>query len=140
MPPLWRGVCPLSHSARQRFTDPRTRWRHGRGSPCSNARAESINRPYKAGRIHRREPWKTREAVEGATLEGVSGFNHHRLLEPLGHIPHAEAEEIDWRQPDGRAGDGMAQEAEGSPFRGLENGLRQKNLWASFGSGSLPST
>jgi transposase InsO family protein len=29
---------------------------------------------------------------ELATLEWVSWFNHHRLLEPVGNIPPAEAE------------------------------------------------
>ena len=48
--------------------------------------------PYKAELIHRRAPWKTKEAAESATLEWVSWFNHHRLLEPLGYIPPAEAE------------------------------------------------
>ena len=48
--------------------------------------------------IHRRGPWKTREAVELATLEWVSWFNHHRLLEPIGYIPPAEAEANYWRQ------------------------------------------
>ena len=43
-------------------------------------------------------PWKTREAVELATLEWVSWFNHHRLLEPIGYIPPAEAEANFWRQ------------------------------------------
>ncbi|MFN3494405.1 MAG: IS3 family transposase, partial [Hydrogenophaga sp.] len=32
------------------------------------------------------------ESVELATLEWVSWFNHHRLLEPIGYIPPAEAE------------------------------------------------
>jgi len=32
------------------------------------------------------------ETVELATLEWVSWFNHHRLLEPIGYIPPAEAE------------------------------------------------
>jgi putative transposase len=41
---------------------------------------------------HVRPEFKTREAVELATLEWVSWFNHPRLLEPLGHIPPAEAE------------------------------------------------
>jgi len=53
---------------------------------------ETINGLYKAELIHRRAPWKTREAVELATLEWVSWFNHHRLLAPLGYIPQAEAE------------------------------------------------
>ena len=39
-----------------------------------------------------RGPWKTREAVEIATLHWVSWFNHHRLMEGLGYIPPAEAE------------------------------------------------
>ena len=42
--------------------------------------------------IHRRGPWKNREAVELATLQWVSWFNHQRLLEPIGYIPPAEAE------------------------------------------------
>jgi transposase InsO family protein len=33
-----------------------------------------------------------------ATLEWVSWFNHHRLLEPIGYIPPAEAEANYWRQ------------------------------------------
>ena len=37
-------------------------------------------------------PLKTRETVELATLEWVSWFNHHRMLEPLGYILSAEAE------------------------------------------------
>ncbi len=37
--------------------------------------------------IHRRAPWKTKEAVEFATLEWVAWFSHHRLLEPIGVHP-----------------------------------------------------
>ncbi len=37
-----------------------------------NALAETINELYKAESIQRRVPWKTREAVELATLERVS--------------------------------------------------------------------
>jgi hypothetical protein len=37
-------------------------------------------------------PWKTKEAVELATLEWVFWFKHHRLLEPIGHVPPAEFE------------------------------------------------
>lgn len=36
--------------------------------------------------------------MELATLEWVSWFNHHRLLEPIGYIPPAEAEANYWRQ------------------------------------------
>lgn len=63
-----------------------------RGDSYDNALAESINGLYKAELIHRRAPWKTRAAVELATLEWVSWFNHQRLLQPIGYIPPAEAE------------------------------------------------
>lgn len=63
-----------------------------KGDSYDNALAETINGLYKAELIHRRAPWKTREAVELATLEWVFWFNHHGLLEPLGYIPPAEAE------------------------------------------------
>ena len=62
------------------------------GDSYDNALAETINRLYKAELIHRRARWKTKESVELATLEWVSWFNQHRLLEPIGYIPPAEAE------------------------------------------------
>ena len=68
-----------------------------RGDSYDNALAETINGLYKAELIHRRAPWKSREAVELATLEWVAWFNHHRLLEPIGYIPPAEAEANYWR-------------------------------------------
>ena len=40
-----------------------------------------------------RGPWRSFEAVELATLEWVDWFNHRRLLEPIGNIPPAEAED-----------------------------------------------
>jgi len=69
-----------------------------KGDSYDNALAETINGLYKAELIHRRAPWKAREAVELATLEWVSWFNHHRLLEPLGYIPPAEAEANYYKQ------------------------------------------
>lgn len=63
-----------------------------KGDSYDNAMAETINGLYKAEMIHRRAPWKTKEAVELATLEWVSWFNHHRLLEPIGNVPPAEFE------------------------------------------------
>ena len=69
-----------------------------KGDSYDNALAETINGLYKAELIHRRGPWKTIEAVELATLEWVSWFNHHRLMEPLGYIPPAEAEANYYRQ------------------------------------------
>jgi len=69
-----------------------------KGDSYDNALAETINGLYKAGLVHRRAPWKTKESLELATLEWVSWFNHHRLLEPIGYIPPAEAEENSYRQ------------------------------------------
>ena len=63
------------------------------GNSYDNALAETINGLYKAEVIHRRRPWRTFEAVEFATLEWVDWFNNRRLLEPIGFIPPAEAEE-----------------------------------------------
>ena len=63
------------------------------GDCYDNALAETINGLYKAEVIHRRGPWRCFEAVEFATLEWVDWFNNRRLLEPIGNIPPAEAEE-----------------------------------------------
>ena len=42
---------------------------------------------------HRSRPWRSFEAVELPALEWVDWFNNRRLLEPIGNIPLAEAEE-----------------------------------------------
>jgi putative transposase len=63
-----------------------------RGDSYDNALAETINGLYKAELIHRRGPWKTKAAVELATLEWVSWFNTQRLLASIGYIPPAQAE------------------------------------------------
>ena len=63
------------------------------GDSYDNALAETINGLYKAEVIHRRGPWRSFEAVELATLDWVDWFNNRRLLEPIGNIPPAEAEE-----------------------------------------------
>ncbi len=68
-----------------------------KGDSYDNALAETINGLYKAEVIHRRS-WPTCAAVEMSTLEWVSWFNHHRLLEPIGYIPPAEAEANYYRQ------------------------------------------
>ncbi len=69
-----------------------------RGDSYDNALAETINGLYKAELIHRRAPWKTKESLELATLQWVSWFSHHRLLESIGYIPPAEAEENYYQQ------------------------------------------
>ena len=63
----------------------------------------TINGVYKAEVIHRRGPWKTKQAVELATLEWVAWFNHHRLMGPLGYVPPAEFEAHYHRQRAGQA-------------------------------------
>ena len=62
------------------------------GDSYDNALAETINGLYKAEVIHRRGPWRSFEAVEYGTLEWVDWFNNKRLLEPIGNMPPAEAE------------------------------------------------
>ena len=79
-----------------------------KGDSYDNALAETINGLYKAELIHRRAPWKSREAVELATLEWVAWFNTQRLLESIGYIPPAEAEANYYRQLAERA---VAEEA-----------------------------
>ena len=47
---------------------------------------------YKTEVIRRKDPWRTLEAVEFATLMWLDWFNTRRLLGPLGDIPPAEFE------------------------------------------------
>jgi transposase InsO family protein len=82
----------------RRYQPPGSRKRKGSADSYDNALAETINGLYKAEIFHRRGHWKTQEAVELATLEWVSWFNHHRPLEPIGYIPPAEAEANCWKE------------------------------------------
>jgi putative transposase len=63
------------------------------GDSYDNALAETVNGLFKTEVIRRRGPWRRLEAVELATLEWVDWFNNRRLLEPIGNMPPAEAEE-----------------------------------------------
>ena len=63
------------------------------GDSYDNALAETVIGLFKAEVIRRLGPWRSLGAVEWATLAWVDWFNHHRLLEPIGNIPPAEAEE-----------------------------------------------
>ena len=73
------------------------------GDSYDNALAETINGLYKAEVIHRRPSWRTRHEVEWATLAWVDWFNNRRLLEPIGNIPPAEAEQAYYAQSTGSA-------------------------------------
>ncbi len=88
-----------------------------KGDSYDNALAETINGLYKAELIHRRGPWKTREALELATLEWVPWFNHHRLLGPIGYIPPAEAEANHWQE---QASGSVANQRRTEPAQGVE--------------------
>lgn len=63
------------------------------GDSYDNALAETVIGLFKTEVIRRRGPWRSMEAVEFATLEWVDWFNNRRLLEPIGNMPPAEAEE-----------------------------------------------
>jgi transposase InsO family protein len=68
------------------------------GDSDDNALAETVIGLFQADVIHRRGPWRSFEAVEFATLEWVDWFDNRRLLEPIGNIPPAEAEDADYAQ------------------------------------------
>ena len=61
------------------------------GDSYDNALAETVIGLFKTEVIHPRGPWRSREAVEFATLEWVDWFNHRRLLQPIGNVPPAKA-------------------------------------------------
>jgi transposase InsO family protein len=67
------------------------------GDSYDNALAESVIGLYKTEVIHRRGPWRHGEAVEFATLSWVDWFNTRRLLEPIGHVPPVEYEDMYYR-------------------------------------------
>ena len=67
-------------------------------TPTTMPWPRAINGLYKAEVIHRRGPWRNRDAVEYATLEWVDWFNKRRLLEPIGNIRPAEFEAAYYRQ------------------------------------------
>jgi putative transposase len=73
------------------------------GDSYDNALAETVIGLFKTEVIYARGPWRSLEAVEYATLEWVDWFNHHRLLEPIGHVPPAEFEEEYYQQNAGLA-------------------------------------
>jgi transposase InsO family protein len=73
------------------------------GDSYDNAMAETIIGLFKTEVIHPRGPWRTLDAVEYATLEWVDWFNHRRLLEPIGHVPPAEFEQMYYQQRSSQA-------------------------------------
>jgi transposase InsO family protein len=67
------------------------------GDSYDNALAETVIGLFKTEVINR-QTWKTISAVEFAALTWVDWFNNRRLLEPIGNIPPAEAEQNYFRK------------------------------------------
>ena len=59
----------------------------------------TINGHYKTQIIERRGPQRSFEATESTKLDRGHWFNNRRLLEPIGKIPLAEAEERSYAKP-----------------------------------------
>ena len=68
------------------------------GDGYDNALAESTIGLYKTELINRREPWKTLDQVELATLEWVDWYNHRRLHSACDRLPPVEFEQARDRQ------------------------------------------
>ena len=67
------------------------------GDSYDNAMAESVIGLFKTEVIRREGPWRGLDDVEYATLDWVSWYNEHRLLEPIGYIPPVEFEQVYYR-------------------------------------------
>ena len=94
-----RGSKYLSIRYTDRLTDAGIKASVGTtGDSYDNALAETINGLYKTELIHHRGPWKTKAAVEMATLEWVAWFNNQLLLGSIGYLPPAEAEQNYYKQ------------------------------------------
>ena len=63
------------------------------GDSYDNALAECIIGLFKTEVINHIGPWRSMGQLEWATLKWVDWFNNERLLEPIGYITPAEAEE-----------------------------------------------
>jgi len=62
------------------------------GDSYDNALVETIYKLYKTAVIPHLNIWKNLEAVKMAALEWVECFNNRWRPEPIGNIPHVEAE------------------------------------------------
>jgi putative transposase len=62
------------------------------GDSYDNALAECVIGLFKTEVINVLGPWRTMRDVEWQTLRWIDWYNNRRLLEPIGYIPPAEAE------------------------------------------------
>ena len=69
-----------------------------KGDSYDNAMAESLNGTYKSELVTLHGPWRTRAALELATIEWIDWYNERRLHGEIGDIPPAEHEAAWYRQ------------------------------------------
>jgi putative transposase len=62
------------------------------GDSYDNAMAEALNGTYKAELVKLHGPWRTRAALEKATIDWIYWYNDTRLHGEIGDIPPAEHE------------------------------------------------
>lgn len=68
------------------------------GDSYDNALAESLHSTYKAELIFPYGPWRTRTALEIATIKWIDWYNRRRLHSSIGYIPPIEKETTWHRQ------------------------------------------
>ncbi len=68
------------------------------GDSYDNAMAEALNGTYKAELVAHHGPWRTRAALEFATIEWIDWYDTTRLHGEIGDIPPAEHETHWYRQ------------------------------------------
>jgi transposase InsO family protein len=93
-----RGTQYLSMRYTDRLADAGIAPSVGSRGDSYDALAESVIELFRTEVIRQRGPSRTLEVVELATLEWVDGFNHRRLLEPIGYVPPAEYEARHYQQ------------------------------------------
>ena len=96
------------------------------GDSYDNAMAESVIGLFKTEVIRREGPWRGLDDVEYATLDWVSWYNEHRLLEPIGYIPPVEFEQVYYRNRSNSSHRGRSQlkRSPGNPGRFTHLGRR----------------
>jgi len=64
------------------------------GDSYDNALAETINGLYKTELVYNLGPWKSKDALELATMKWIHWYNHERLLGAIGYVSPAEYETL----------------------------------------------
>ena len=64
------------------------------GDSCNNAMAECVIGLFKAEVTNHIGPWRLCRQLEWETFNWVDWYNNQRLLEPIGYLTPAEAEEV----------------------------------------------